>query len=775
MLASNFWRQFRPRDSLEWLRRVGLFAVFLGFLGSSSAWVFATATGYSGRSPEAPLVEIVACRLGVGGSFKLGLWTPLWVTLKNSGERTKGRVLVTVPDGFGNLCAFEGPEIPLAPGEERELELLVQIGQMFPTVNVRWEDEAGVVAEKLFPPRSLSRATPLHVIPSHERLGLWIGPGDFGPVMRDWARQGNHWQQVSNPRDLPRNWLAYQAFRCVVLSTGENREFVQELIASPDVVAALRRWVEAGGKLVVSVGSEGRSLLEEHGPLAWAVPGPLVGVVTVRKTTGLESMVKSPRPVALRRGDAPLLAQQFEIREGLVEAWEGNIPLLVRRTVGFGTSLIFTLDLTHRALRDWQQWDRLVERLTEGELAEEQATAAQSRALMHYGYTDLAGQLRSALEVLSHVPFMPFAWVVILTVIYLAAIGPLDYWLSGLLSRHRRWTWATFPCLMVLAGGVAWVIASSKGQDIHVKEVTWWDVDVESARIRGNHWANIYSPKPAAYRIRFEPFRAGGGLQTEIHMGWLGIPGYGLGGMESPAHVTFFPDRYFHRQGEELAGFPLAQWATRAVQVQWTEKTSRLPVQSQLMDRDGILRGELRNTSGLTLEDAVIVYGNWAYPVGNLAPGAIWDVGIGEDRRELRSWLNGRQVLVQGEGVRLQTHQQVEPYNQASRDVGYILRMMGFYSAAGGRAYAQLSHEYWPWLDGTDWVLAKRAVLVARLGQQDSPEGSSAADFGVTLFGSSASDREPLPIRRERAIYCRFIIPISPYKATDSSNIAGPR
>lgn len=756
MLTSKPSTRSRRQNGLAWLRWAALVACFLG-----NTSVRAPTT--SGASPTEPSAEIVACRVGVGGTLKLGLWAPAWVTLRNSGDATKGRVVVTVPDGFGNLCAFEGPQIALAPGEEREVELPVQIGQMAPSVAVRWEDDAGRATERVFPPRSLARGRPLQVVPSHERLGLWIGPGDLGPVIRDWARQGNHWQQISNPRELPRHGVAYQAFRCVLLSTGEDAAFVKELTASPEVVAALRQWVEAGGKLVVSVGSAGRGLLEENGPLAWAAPGPIVGVITVRKTTGLESMVKSTRPVVLHRGDMPLLAQQFELHEGTVEGWEGNIPLFIRRGVGLGTCLLFTLDLTHRALKDWQQWDRLVERLTEGEFAEDQGTTTQPRALMHYGYTDLAGQLRSALEVLPDVPFMPFAWVAILTVVYLAAIGPLDYWLSGLLTRHRRWTWLTFPVFMIVAGGVGWVIACWKGQHIQVKEVTWWDVDTQSGKVRGNYWANIYSPRPAAYRIRFEPFHPGPAVQTEIHMGWLGIPGHGLGGMESPANLTFFPDRYFNREGRELVGFPIAQWATRAVQVQWSEKTARLPVQSNLMDRDGILRGKLRNTSGLTLEDAVIVYGNWAYPVGNLDPGAIWDVGIGEARRELRSWLNGKQVP--GEGVRLQTHQQVEPYNQASRDVGYILRMMGFYRAAGGRAYAQLSHEYWPTLDGTDWVLNKKAVFLARIRQDGLADGSHYRDFGVTLLESSTSDPRPLLVRRDRAIYCRIVIPVSPYKA----------
>ena len=710
----------------------------------------------AGQQLEEASVEIVACRVGVGGVYKLGLWTPVKFTLRSPREIT-GRLAVVVPDGFGNLCSYELTKVSLRGRGEEEVEVLVQIGQTLTSLEVRWKGEDGSNAAVTFRGKAMGNGEVPLVVPAHVPLFLWIGPGDLGRFFRDWTRRGNYWCQVTEVGRLPRNWLAYQSFRAVVLCTGDDARFIQELADSPQIVSALRHWVEAGGKIVFSGGTMVRPLLEKEGPLSWVAPGPVVGAITLRRTTGLESLVKATRPVILRRSDAPLVAQQFELEDGLITVREGNVPLVIRHGLGLGTVVAVTIDVSHRALVDWPQWDRFIAWLVGNEEAsrEEEASVAQSRTLMHYGYTDLAGQLRAALEVFPGVPFVPFAWVAGLTVLYLAIIGPLDYWLCGLLGKHRRWTWVTFPTLILLAGLVGMALASHKGNVPHVRQLVCVDIDLKDGQLRGNCWANMYSPRPAAYRAQLRTDIPANISMHDVKFGWLGIPGHGLGGMESPANVMLLPGAYVNEDGHVFQGLPVGQWVTRGLWAIWTGKLRDLPLDWQLRDRDGTLRGRIINRSAITLEDCVIVYGNWAYPVGTLEPGQVWEAGIGEDRRELRSWLNGQHVLFEGKGPHLQTHQQVQPYDQASRDVGYIMRMMGLYQAAGGKAYTQLSHEYWPSLDLTDAVLNGRAVLVGRM----RPPGEAEApwpEFGVTLDNGE----NPVSMRWSNDVFWRFILPV---------------
>ena len=74
--------------------------------------------------------------------------------------------------------------------------------------------------------------------------------------------------------------------------------------------------------------------------------------------------------------------------------------------------------------------------------------------MMHYGYNDLAGQLRSALDRFDGVRLVPFWLVAGLIVVYLLLIGPGDYFFLRKLVGRMEWTWLTFPAGR--AAGVRW-------------------------------------------------------------------------------------------------------------------------------------------------------------------------------------------------------------------------------------------------------------------------------------------------------------------------------
>ncbi len=69
---------------------------------------------------------------------------------------------------------------------------------------------------------------------------------------------------------------------------------------------------------------------------------------------------------------------------------------------------------------------------------------------MHYGYSDLAGQMRSALDRFTGVRQAPFWLVAGLIVAYILLIGPGDYFFLRKVVRRMEWTWLTFPSIVVL-------------------------------------------------------------------------------------------------------------------------------------------------------------------------------------------------------------------------------------------------------------------------------------------------------------------------------------
>jgi hypothetical protein len=89
-------------------------------------------------------------------------------------------------------------------------------------------------------------------------------------------------------------------------------------------------------------------------------------------------------------------------------------------------------------------------------------------------------------------------------------------------------------------------------------------------------------------------------------------------------------------------------------------------------------------------------------------------------------------------------------YDPSSVDPVEILEAMMFYEAAGGLSYARLENGYQGFVDGSGWLKADRAVLVAR-----GPQGERAA--GAEL----RRDGQPLAARGDmRVSVLRFVLPV---------------
>ena len=116
------------------------------------------------------------------------------------------------------------------------------------------------------------------------------------------------------------------------------------------------------------------------------------------------------------------------------------------------------------------------------------------------------------------------------------------------LVRRMEWTWLTFPLAVVLVSVAAYALACGlKGGRIRVHQADLVDVNAASGRIRGATWLNLFSPRTEAFDLSVEPQRpdakgpAGGPLPgARSWMGWLGLTGTGLGGMDAKSQATLF-------------------------------------------------------------------------------------------------------------------------------------------------------------------------------------------------------------------------------------------
>ncbi|WP_460182501.1 hypothetical protein [Thermopirellula anaerolimosa] len=724
-----------------------MWATTLGGDGSSNA------SSLAGRAAD---VRIDAVRLGWNGVWKPGFWTPVWITLSGGMKGGSGELIVSAPDSEGAVCEYPVGRVNVEAGSTRTVESLVRLGRAGAAIAIEWRLDGGPTLRRSLGSDSRSIAEPVGGPSLEQPVVIQIGSQPIGEN-RQGAVSGLYWVTVTDPRSLPRRPQAYQTASAVVLTTGTNPEFRGRLASCGEAWQGLREWVVSGGRLVLSVDESAAPLFSPGGALEWVVPGGLGESIQLRKTAALETYAESPRPLVVRRGEPFLRAVQVPDFQGIVVAKEGNIPLVLRRQYGFGTIILCTVDLSHRAIREWSQKDRLLERLLD-RAETHGGQVGEQRTLMHHGFNDLSGQLHAALEQFPGVMFVPFSTVAILLGVYLLVVGPLDYLVLGKYFPDRRWTWLTFPLILVLVCVLAWHLGETwKGRGVQVNEVNLLDVDVEADQARGMVWVNLFSPRASLFDVRpnADYFDALGVQTVSASVGWFASPGRGLGGMEG-ASLEFGESvgKYSVRtEGPEaeLLGLPVAAKSTRAVAASVEGRPKKPVLQSNLSDRRQLLSGTVTNTSPFALDDAVIIYRGWVYFMGRLEPGASWHPRVGEDRRELRSWLNDRRVETVGEGVQQQARQVVAPYDQSSRDLWYILRMMLFYRAAGSEGYVKLWNAQYAHLDATDWLENGRAIVLARADLEASRGAIEFRPRGA-LGGESP--------RRESLTFVRAVLPV---------------
>ncbi|MGA2257983.1 MAG: hypothetical protein ABSG53_25240, partial [Thermoguttaceae bacterium] len=63
------------------------------------------------QAQEAKPPEFVAVRVGFADRYKVGLWTPIEVTLRGGSSSAIGRVRASLSDSDGLNCSYDAPEL----------------------------------------------------------------------------------------------------------------------------------------------------------------------------------------------------------------------------------------------------------------------------------------------------------------------------------------------------------------------------------------------------------------------------------------------------------------------------------------------------------------------------------------------------------------------------------------------------------------------------------------------------------------------------------------
>ncbi len=352
-----------------------------------------------------------------------------------------------------------------------------------------------------------------------------------------------------------------------------------------------------------------------------------------------------------------------------------------------------------------------------------------------------------------------FFVVALLGLGFLLLLFPLEYLLVRRGGRFGL-TWISFPLLLAgTAAGIWWFAERSKGDQVRVNRVDIVDVDLGSGDVRGSTFFGLYSPATRAYDVSIHPDeRLAKSGRTRLS--WLGLPGPGLGGMNSTVINPAQFDRPYRFGGDRIEGVPLAQWSSKSFQATWgavaddlrdsssSGQPQNLEAGSFLGERSADRQplGTIVNQTGIDLRDCVLFYAGWAYPIGNLLARTPNDeskpASVSLDRpaagMAIHAYLTERRVM--------EDKEQSTPYDPAGDDLTRIARTLMFYDSAGGRRYTGLSSRYFDALDMSPLLRLGQAVLFAR--------GPAATKLAIRSAAAENAFNE------ESLAFYRFVIPI---------------
>ncbi|MDA1055881.1 MAG: hypothetical protein O3C40_36305 [Planctomycetota bacterium] len=696
--------------------------------------------------------EIRDVTIGFDGTYKVGYWTPVRITIAAGSEDLDGQLALTTKDGDGVPATFLDAEpIHVAANNTSSVTRHIKFGQLGGDLTIALRDAGRPVVRRVIAGSDLPPA-----MASDRDWILTLGP-DVGVTA---AAKSSHVTAVTDISTLPTNWFAYEAVNTIVLATSDTSIFAS---ITPEQFAALEQWVELGGRLVLCVGSAAEEVAGSGKPLANLVPGTFSRVQTVRSLTALESYVASSQALDAIQVDGRTVPLKICLLENVVgkmsvyeQAAEGVRPIIVRAPTGLGQVVFMAADLDRSPFSDWADRPRLIERLLQGDAEQRQERSTDSGAtgqVVHLGYNDLVGQLRTAAEQFSGVKLIPFSWVAGLIVFYILLMGPVDYFFLRDVLRRMSWTWVTLPIIAVVFCALAVLLRGNlKGSDVKVNQIDLVDIDLERSIARGTTWTHLYSPRSASYDLQLASSRLNTADKAPgCLLSWQGLPGTGLGGLEAKS-VTLFDAPYTISHSADASSIkqaPIEIDGTKAFIARWWNEVQLESTADLHLDAGGLLRGNVVNPLSVELNDCILLYGNWAYKLerkGNvLQPGDATPIHL--EKPLNFNWRLTRRRVVEIKDI-------TAPWEQRDLDVPRILEMMMFHGVAGGDKYTHLQHRFQTYVDLSGHLANGRAILFGRAEQSATK---------IELNGPASGENH-----HQRWTFYRVVFPVDASPANSS-------
>ena len=408
----------------------------------------------------------------VGGSYAVGGWAAIAMTLVNEGSPTSGHL--EADTDAGTTRRF----VEMPAGSRKTVTIYVQPGGFQREVAVRYVEPNGTVRTtvEVHAREQSSHQVAIVGDPNgslRAQLSGAIVPGASEPILLA-------------TRDVPER--------------PEPLEGIDTMVWASDATAlaeaqrrSIERWVAGGGQLIVIGGPDWQTratAFTDLLPLEALAATDDVDQSNLAAWVGADAAAVAAETVAggTPRTDARVLV-----------AADDETPLVSMRPIGAGRVLLLGPDLAADTYRGWPGSPQLWSRLLPSTIVTDAFFGGQMP-----DREQAAGSMAQALNTLPALEVPPAELLLIVIVAYIVLIGPVSYLVLSRLDR-RELAWVTAPVLVLLfTAGSYGIGVTLKGSEVLVNQIAVVRTapGVRAATVES--YAGVFSPTRGTYDLAVE-------------------------------------------------------------------------------------------------------------------------------------------------------------------------------------------------------------------------------------------------------------------------------
>lgn len=560
-----------PQRSNGWKR-------WLLLLLLAGSWLLLPlAQGASAQTPTLPPSENSPIQLdvevGFDNAYRQNQWLPITVTITNHGPDVEGVVEWSFA-GFGGYPVQREIELPRGAHKQLKLAAFAQRFLHAGQVRLLTDDHELARKEVRFDPIEANRFV-VGVVSSDETLLNSLA------AMQIAGTSGTTVLHVDLD-DLPENTRLLDIFDAIFLHDKPTSTL------NTSQLEALDMWVRFGGELIVSGGASTNQSVPGVSDLVPVIPDRLMLDTSLRPLFNLVGRnTATPYPTHTT-------TTLVTLKEDAVSLDGAN--LLTLHNHGSGRVLFSAFDL--RVLRSWSEEASLWQLVLRNE--------------PRFSPTTSSLRLHDVLEFPAlHLP--SFTVLLIYVLGYIILVGPINFLLLRLFRRTEL-AWITIPGLVVIfiaaTYGTNLLVRGTRPEMLQLAVVQGFE---DTDRGFATAYMGLFSPYRQNYTLSFAP-------ESLVNQQRLSLPP-----REDTAVVWNDSATEVHNTIVDVASLSTFI-VERHVNVE-AKVGSNLEWQN-----NGMLEGKVENLGNKPLTDALLLYGNSASAIGDIAPGETKPVQLHADQ-----------------------------------------------------------------------------------------------------------------------------------------------